>query len=198
MSGRVAHIWKSAWQQAWKTTLSMLRNRGYEMDEMDAISTQEVMTALHENQEFTTQCGDIFIFITMEQKVGIKAVRKLQAWLDQYGLEKAIVVYKDSITPFAKQAILQRERDEGTIIQCFTTQELQLDLAQHQCVPHHQVLSEKEKQRILEKYSKDVTKYPKLLKNDPMARYYGLQPGNMVQITRQYECGTYLTYRVVH
>ena len=155
------------------------------------------MDELHENQEFTITCGDLFIFVTMEQKVGIKAVRKLQAWLDQRAIGKAIVIYKTSITPFAKQAILQREREEGTIIQCFTTQELQLDIAQHQCVPHHQVLSDEDKKTILSKYSSDVSKYPKLLKNDPMARYYGLQPGHMVQITRQYECGTYLTYRIV-
>ena len=103
---RVAHIWKSEWQQAWKTTLSMLRNRGYAIDEIASIPAQEVMATLHEAQEFTTRCSDTFIFITMEQKVGIKAVRKLQAWLDEHALDRAIVVYKTSITPFAKQAIL--------------------------------------------------------------------------------------------
>ena len=51
---------------------------------------------------------------------------------------------------------------------------------------------------IVDKYDTKITKFPKMLSTDPIARYYGVRPGGMFKIIRQSaSSGEYISYRSV-
>ena len=59
-----------------------------------------------------------------------------------------------------------------------------VDITQHVLMPKHRKLSTTEKERVLDQYGRETAMYPKILLDDPMARYLGLQAGDMVHVQR--------------
>lgn len=76
--------------------------------------------------------------------------------------------------------------------------EKKLDITKYVLFPKHEILSEKAKKEVLKIYGKDISKYPKILINDPAIKKYNAKPGDMVKITRNSQtAGTSIFYRVV-
>ncbi len=65
-------------------------------------------------------------------------------------------------------------------------------------VPKHEKLSEKEVQRLLERYNISKKQLPKMLSSDPVAKALDLKPGDVVKITRKSRsAGESVYYRCV-
>ena len=70
------------------------------------------------------------------------------------------------------------------------------DMMKNVVIPLRQrVLSEAEKKDMEEKYG-DLTKFPKVGKDDPMAKHYGAKPGDLMEIVRKE--GIYYRLVVAH
>ena len=196
---------KNPYYQAWCNATTMLRNRSYHTEE--ELSEEELLRQLHEHGDHHLLCvrtgpsgaqEKLLLYCTMESKVGIKTVRKLHQALTSSDIEDAVIIYETSITPFARQAIKTLLTQEGLRIEAFRLLELAIDLIQHRYVPKHTLLTPEQKAEVLRTYESNEELYPKLLKNDPCARYYGMKPGDMVKVERYYEnYGEYVIYRMV-
>ena len=109
-----------------------------------------------------------------------------------------IVVPESGITPIAKKAISTAWYGNKDRVEVFLEPELMIDITEHDLVPEHRVLSEVEKNEILQRYKLDEKQLPRIKTVDPVARYFGMLPGQVCRIVRPSEtAGMYVTYRLV-
>lgn len=68
----------------------------------------------------------------------------------------------------------------------------------NELVPKHEILSEEEKQKLLERLNISLKQLPKILVSDPCVKALGAKPGDVIKITRNSPtAGKYYYYRVV-
>ena len=85
------------------------------------------------------------------------------------------------------------------MIEAFKEKELVVNITQHDLVPLHEVLSAEEKASLLVRYRIGERQLPVIQVTDPIARYYGLRPGQVLRIKRKSPtAGRYITYRICH
>ena len=86
---------------------------------------------------------------------------------------------------------------KGYYVQIISLNQLHINIVDHCDVPHHEVISEEQKKELLEKYNIKDINLPVILRDDAMARYLGMIPGEVVRILRPSPTsGTYETYRI--
>ena len=65
-------------------------------------------------------------------------------------------------------------------------------------VPNHEILSDKERKELLEKYDIEAEQLPKILDTDPAVVSIEAIPGQIVKITRKSRTAKYATaYRLI-
>jgi len=127
--------------------------------------------------------------------VSVQTIQDFYSNMKAEGVRRAIIVTKNGITPFAKTCI---SKLDGVIMEEFTDSELMVNITKHSLVPPHILITEDEKQALLEKYKIEPSQLPRIQLQDPISRYYGLQKGDIVKIIRPSEtAGRYVTYRYV-
>lgn len=137
----------------------------------------------------------IYVYYSEEPSVSIKTMRKFITILEEQKIPAGIIIYKTNMSPAANKivtAIASQYR-----IESFQESELLVNITQHTLVPRHEVLTAEAKRELLKKYRLKDTQLPRIQLNDPVARYYGLRRGQVVQITRSSEtAGRYVSYRL--
>jgi len=69
---------------------------------------------------------------------------------------------------------------------------------EHKLVPNHEILSDKEKKELLEKFDIEPEQLPKILDTDSAIISIGAVPGQIIKITRESRTAKYATaYRFV-
>jgi len=83
-------------------------------------------------------------------------------------------------------------------VQIFGLENFKFNVSRHQFVPKHTILSKEEEDEVLQKYNLTKNKLPKILKSDPVARYYGMKNDQICKILRKSpEVGEAIYYRLV-
>jgi DNA-directed RNA polymerase subunit H len=75
---------------------------------------------------------------------------------------------------------------------------LEFNILDHELVPKHIILSEKEKEEVLKKYRATLKQLPRILSSDPVAKAIGAKPGDVIKIIRKSPtAGESIYYRIV-
>ncbi|PNY00182.1 DNA-directed RNA polymerases I, II, and III subunit RPABC1 [Trifolium pratense] len=187
-----------------RTILEMLRDRNYlVLDSEVNMSIEEFKAKFGENMKRVDltilkankddPSDQIYVFFPDNNKIGVQVVTTYRNRMITDNVRRGILVLQVQVSPKARaelanlSAKVRMEEDE-----------LLVNITQHELVPKHQVLTDAEKKELLKTYTCQETQLPKMLITDPVAKYYGLNRGQVVRITRQSEtAGVYITYRIV-
>mmetsp|Transcript_24020 Transcript_24020/g.60104 ORF Transcript_24020/g.60104 Transcript_24020/m.60104 type:complete len:207 (+) Transcript_24020:49-669(+) len=197
--------------RVYKTIVQMLVDRKYlvtkeetELSRQDFMHNLEISEGESEiprdrmtliKRKIDDPSDQIFVFFPSSERVGIDGISGYIKSMEQKQVKRAIIVLVGGLTSMAKQALTSVP---DCLLEHFTEEELLVNITEHQLVPRHELLTPEGKQELLSKYKLKEAQLPRIQLNDPVARYYGLQRGEVVKITRPSEtAGKYVTYRLV-
>lgn len=109
--------------------------------------------------------------------ISIKNNKEVSAFMDAHAKESKIIVMRDWMQKIVKQFLVYPKTE---VFQLF---ELQVDVTEHQFQPYFSVVADKN-ELIAAHDNIKLASYPKLLQYDPVARYFGLQPRDVVRVKR--------------
>lgn len=117
-----------------------------------------------------------------------------------YSTKKIIMVLHEYPPSITLQAIVQKDismQSQNGYIQLFLMKELMYNPMKHEFVPKHKKMSEEEAKSLIDTMQlKSKNQLPLIQKQDIIARWLGLYPGDIVKITRYTETsGKYYYYR---
>ena len=106
----------------------------------------------------------------------------------EYGKLKMILILNDYPSSITYQALQKKElqlaAEEG-FIQIFLMQELMYNPTKHELVPKHEKMNNEDVKVLMENLKlKAKTQLPFIQKTDVIARWLGIQSGDVVKITR--------------
>ncbi|KAM0948789.1 putative DNA-directed RNA polymerase [Dioscorea sansibarensis] len=189
-----------------RTLLEMLFDRGY------AVSVTQMAMTLSEFREtygehpdldrlripaslISNPSNKILVIFCGPERVKLPCIRGIYNQLLQENLTRLILVLQSKTTLKAREAIKEIFRFK---VETFQITELLVNITKHVLKPKHDVLTEEEKQALLKKYNVEESQLPRMLLTDAIARYYGLEKGQVVKVTYDGELtGNHVLYRCV-
>jgi DNA-directed RNA polymerase I, II, and III subunit RPABC1 len=128
------------------------------------------------------------VFFVSGQKLNIMNVKECIRILTDNDINYSILVFCDSITSSAKNALYDLP---NITFELFAQDDLQFNITKHQYAFPHIKLNDQEKEEFIKKVGNDI---PILLKTDPMCRFYNFDKGDIIKVIRK---NNYVSYRVV-
>ncbi|KAI9161417.1 hypothetical protein LWI28_017175 [Acer negundo] len=188
------------------TVLEMLRDRGYDVPE------SEINLSLNDFRAIYGQDPDVDrLRISVSHKsqpskrmlvvfagpvmVKVNVIRGIATQIaNKDTLTGLIIILQSHITNQALKAVdLFKFK-----VEMFQITDLLVNITKHVLKPNHQVLTNEEKQQLLKEYNIEEKQLPGMLKTDAIARYYGLEKGQVVKVTYSGEITkSHVTYRCV-
>ena len=206
-SSRLFRVQKTCWK--------MLKKRGYNVDQSYIDMTpDEFLNEFGESparEQLTIQVQklddpeeQLFVFFPegekgdkgSAEKIGVTQLKGYYTRMQSSNVRRAIIIVKNNLTPFARQ-LIKEVALRGFRMEYFREMELLVDITEHKLVPEHVILSQQQKQELLDRYRLKPSQLPRIQVTDPVARYLGLKPHQVVKIVRPSEtAGRYITYRI--
>ncbi len=186
-----------------KTILEMISDRGYSIPDEENISFEEFIAKYNnKNLDIFINNGDdkkIFVYFHNDIKNFSKADLKniMVKMIGEYNDSNMsiILILKDK-----ENSAISKElaKDSFKNVEVFLKKNMMFNITHHVYVPKHIILTPEEEKEVLEKYNTTRGKFPKISKNDPVAKYYGMKPDQICKIIRRSpEVGESIYYRLV-
>jgi DNA-directed RNA polymerase I, II, and III subunit RPABC1 len=195
---------KKEWFNVRKTVIEMLQDRGHVIPEDVSIINFEQFSIKYDTDNIDIYINDetknkkiyIHFNINLNKKFGKSDLVET--------LKKVVGIYKDENINLI---LLLREKENSTVtkelekkqyenVEIFLKKNMIFNITHHVYVPKHIVLNETESEEIVSKFNTPKIKFPKILKTDPVARYFALKSGMMCKILRKSpEVGESVSYR---
>ena len=142
-----------------------------------------------------SDCGPIWVEFTPDASIGVKQAKAFVHRVKDGNYHTGILVCINVPTPASVKSFAAVEKE--VTVEIFLEENLLVNITKHELVPQHVLLSKLEKKQLLERYRLKESQLPRIQKDDPVARYFGLKKGNVVKIIRRSETsGRYASYRL--
>lgn len=204
--------------------IDMIKDRGFNVNSIKKYSIDELKILLEahlkagfENLEKLSAL-DIFVenddrklIVKYKLDDRFKKTRKLQTQIDniydEYELTKNDclillyndnIIYKDDMKP--SNIIIKyinKEYENGKFIQIYGLENFKINISKHIIVPKHTIVSKEKRIEVLQKYFTKIENLPRILREDPMAKYIGALPNDLIEIKVYNETSGFTTqYRL--
>jgi len=143
---------------------------------------------------FEAQCpsGRVHAVVLEDEKLSIKTLRGMLTSSDNW---KLIIVCMLGPTSFTRREIQEKQYN----VELFSAEDCLINVSRHKYTPRMRKLTESEKVSLFASLgSADGSAFPKMLRADPVCRYYDFRKGDVIHISRTtgyQEMGDY--YRIV-
>lgn len=188
-SSLISQVYKSR-----TVLLELMKKQGYNVDDYQGFSVNEVNTMKTNNQL------DMMLTKDENKKIYIryylaKALRpnNLQEMIDDlFSVEEILtkndtllIIVRDDINETLMNAVKHIWESEKIFIVLQPLKRVQFNILEHVLVPPHRILSVEEKNNIKKRYNIiNDNQFPDLSRFDPVAQAIGIRPGEVCEIIR--------------
>ncbi|XP_057547656.1 DNA-directed RNA polymerase V subunit 5A [Amaranthus tricolor] len=189
-----------------KTTLQMLKDRGYLVPNSELELTLQDFRNIYgpkpdpDRLRISTalvldEAKKVLVIFVGPQLVKVNTIRGIAAQIvNRESLSGLILILQSRITNQAQKAL----DDLRFKVEIFQITDLLVNITRHVLKPKHQVLTPKEKEKLLKKYNLEDKQLPRMSVKDAIARYYGLERGQVLKVVYSGEITqSHVTYRCV-
>ena len=201
-SSLISSIYKSR-----KVVLELMKKQGYNTDDYDNFSINEVNTMnlnsqldmllekdadveQEQGQGGTQKKRKIYIRYYLTKALQKKTIEEIMDDLFQMDEvltkdDTLMIIVKEDMNETLHNLMKHIWVQDGIFIIIQSIRRLQFNLLEHSLVPPHRVLSNKEVADLRIKYNlKDDTQFPDISRFDPVAQIIGIRPGQVCEIIR--------------
>ena len=179
------------------TILDLVKERGYDTSDYEDRSISEIQKMYNEkqldmlmNKEDTSDDRKIFIKYHLTGKIRINQIYEYID--DLYNVEEIltkkddfIIITKDQPNDTLKKLMNNIWNKDNIYFVIYNYNNYLFNILNHDMVPEHEVLDEKEKNDIKKKYKILYdNQFPEISRFDPVAEAIGLRPNQLCKITR--------------
>lgn len=164
-----------------KTVYKMMEDRGFLVNEkeknmkfedfqLDYKNTGKLFPTFSkkDNKEYR-----VLVKFYPDEAVSSENVREFCSLIEDRKLNGGIMIGR---TPLKSQAKNRFDAFANLMqVQYFVDKELVVNITEHELVPEHVLLDDRQKQELLAKYKLKDHQLPKILTTDPVARYLGVR-----------------------
>ncbi|KAJ9543925.1 hypothetical protein OSB04_023632 [Centaurea solstitialis] len=189
-----------------RTLLEMLRDRGYDISNSDIELTLQQFRDLHgqaidvdrlrisashvsdpHDKVLAVFCGTGAVKVNVIRWIATQIMNKET-------LSRLIIVVQSHITNQAMKAV-----DLFSFpVEIFQITDLLVNITKHVLKPKHRVITPVEKEKLLRKFNLNEKQLPRMSQKDAIAQYYGLEKGQVIEVTYNGEItGLHVTYRCI-
>lgn len=189
-----------------RTTLEMLKDRGYDIPSEEINLTLSQFRDMHGSNPNPDRLRLTLTHSSIPSKrvlvifcgTGVVKVTDIRTIAGQIvnrdTLSGLILIVQNHITSQALKAV----NLFSFKVEIFQITDLLINITKHVLKPKHQVLTDRQKKNLLKKYNLEEKQLPRMLQTDAIARYYGLERGQVVKISYSGEITQmHVTYRCV-
>lgn len=188
--------------------LEMLHYRGYDISKYQNHTPEELKLLLSNGLmdmelTHTTNNKELYVkYLILNKIKNITLTKEINELILNHFKDKnnnnyeIIIIIKDRKTD-SLQAVIDSYLANKYNIQVFWIKNLLYNVLNHEFQPQFRVLNSTEIIELRKKFNIQKNGLPIISKNDPVAQYIGMVPGNICEIIRNSETsGKYLTYRI--
>jgi len=121
-------------------------------------------------------------------QIGVKTIRTLGKLQEEESLDEALLIAESALTHYAKKESVKLG------IEIISSTNPLFNIFDHELVPQHLKLKNKEIKSFLTRYQIEKHQIPKMLETDPAVKAIQAKPGDIIRIVRNPEMGEDGTY----
>jgi DNA-directed RNA polymerase I, II, and III subunit RPABC1 len=166
---------------SFNTLREMLSDRGVEAPALESLGPEELEHLCAKNI-FTIEASDTLNIVYYLNKMRIGEFKSALARTEEEDVSKQhILIFREVLSAVNRGNVLQRFPNS----QVFSIGELLFNVTKHRLVPKHVRLSAEDAAKLMESYNiRSKSLLPVIHQTDPVAKYLGLVPGDIVRIKR--------------
>jgi DNA-directed RNA polymerase subunit H len=195
-SSLISSIYKSR-----KTILDLMKRQGYNVDEYDNFSINEVNSMSQNKQldmlleksdsnDATAAKTKIYIRYYLAKTISPKNIQEMID--DLFNMEEILskndtlmIIVKDDMNETIMNMLKHIWESDGIFVVVQSIKRLQFNILDHVLVPSHRVLNAEEILKVKNRYNiMDDTQFPDISRFDPVAQVIGIRPGQVCEIIR--------------
>jgi DNA-directed RNA polymerase subunit H (RpoH/RPB5) len=167
----------------------LMKNRGCTVEEKKK-GDEDKIDFLYFKDESGTPI--IVHYTYKDETTGVAYIRDLNKKFDKKKIKKRVFIGAGKVTRSALNELADKK------VEFIPADLVLMQITEHEYVPKHEILSEEETKKLLDKLQVPASALPNILSSDPVSRVIGAETGDILKITRKSEtAGETITYRLV-